>query len=81
MFNVIAAIIISKTSIQAHVHVQSMIRYSHAMTCLMAYHSEKRTEAISIMLQAIVAAMLAFVIMIHKPMKEVDHLEEGAAAK
>ena len=29
----------------------------------------------------IVAAMLAFVIMIHKSMKEVDHLEEGAAAK
>jgi hypothetical protein len=30
-----------------------MIRYSHAMTCLMAYRNEKRTEAISIMLQAI----------------------------
>jgi hypothetical protein len=30
-----------------------MIRYSHAMTCLMAYHNEKRTEAISIVLQAI----------------------------
>jgi hypothetical protein len=29
----------------------------------------------------IVAAMLAFVIMIHKSMKEVDHLEEGAATK
>jgi type I restriction enzyme, S subunit len=29
-----------------------MIRYSHAMTCLMAYHNEKRTEAISIMLQS-----------------------------
>jgi hypothetical protein len=29
----------------------------------------------------IVAAMLAFVIMIHKSMKKVDHLEEGAAAK
>jgi hypothetical protein len=29
----------------------------------------------------IVAAMLAFVIIIHKSMKEVDHVEEGAAAK
>ena len=29
-----------------------MIRYSHAMTCLMAYHNEKRTEAISIVLQS-----------------------------
>ena len=29
-----------------------MIRYSHAMTCLMAYHNEKSTETISIMLQA-----------------------------
>jgi hypothetical protein len=24
-----------------------MIRYSHAMTCLMAYHNKKRIEAIS----------------------------------
>jgi Transposase DDE domain len=29
-----------------------MIRYSHAMTCLMTYYDKKRTEAISIMLQA-----------------------------
>jgi len=29
-----------------------MIRYSHAKTCLMAYHNKKRTEAISIVLQA-----------------------------
>jgi hypothetical protein len=29
-----------------------MIRYSHAMTCLMAYHNKKRTEAICIVLQA-----------------------------
>jgi hypothetical protein len=29
-----------------------MIRYNHAMTCLMAYHNEKRTEAISIVLQS-----------------------------
>jgi hypothetical protein len=29
-----------------------MIRYSHAMTCLMAYHNKKRTEAISIVLQS-----------------------------
>jgi hypothetical protein len=28
-----------------------MIRYSHAMTCLMAYHNKKGTEAISIVLQ------------------------------
>jgi len=34
------------------VHVQSMIRYSHAMTYLMAYHNEKRIKTISIMLQA-----------------------------
>jgi NADP-dependent 3-hydroxy acid dehydrogenase YdfG len=32
------------------VHVQSMIRYSHA---LKAYHNEKRTKTIAIMLQAI----------------------------
>lgn len=30
-----------------------MIRYSHAMTCLMAHNDKKRTEAISIVLQAI----------------------------
>ena len=29
-----------------------MIRYSRAMTCLMTYYDKKRTEAISIMLQA-----------------------------
>jgi len=29
-----------------------VIRYSHAMTCLMAYHNKKRTESISIVLQA-----------------------------
>jgi hypothetical protein len=29
-----------------------MIRYSHAMTCLMAYHNKKRTEAICIVLQS-----------------------------
>src|SRR4249920_2366649 len=29
-----------------------MNRYSHAMTCLMAYHNKKRTEAICIVLQA-----------------------------
>jgi uncharacterized protein len=29
-----------------------MIRYSHAMTCLMTYYDKKRTESISIMLQA-----------------------------
>jgi hypothetical protein len=28
-----------------------MIRHSHAMTCLMAYHNKKGTEAISIVLQ------------------------------
>jgi hypothetical protein len=33
-----------------------MIRYSHAMTCLMAYHNKKRTEAISIVLQSILSA-------------------------
>jgi len=30
-----------------------MIRYSHAMTCLMAYNNKKRTEAIRIVLQDI----------------------------
>jgi len=30
-----------------------MIRYSHAMTCLMAYHNKKGTESISIVLQTI----------------------------
>ncbi|MDP9288681.1 MAG: hypothetical protein M3P08_10855, partial [Thermoproteota archaeon] len=35
-----------------HVPVQLVIRYSHAMTCLMAYHNKKRTESISIVLQA-----------------------------
>jgi hypothetical protein len=29
-----------------------MIRYSHAITCLMAYYNKKRTEAICIVLQA-----------------------------
>jgi hypothetical protein len=28
-----------------------MIRYSRAMTCLMAYHNKKGTESISIVLQ------------------------------
>jgi hypothetical protein len=41
-----------KSNKSKHVHVQSMIRYSHAMTCLMAYHNKKRTEAIPIVLQA-----------------------------
>jgi hypothetical protein len=36
-----------------------MIRYSHAMTCLMAYHNKKRTEAISIVLQSIVNPFLS----------------------
>jgi hypothetical protein len=31
-----------------------MIRYSHTMTRLMAYHNEKRIEAISIMLQDLI---------------------------
>jgi len=30
-----------------------MIRYSHGMTCLMAYQNKKGTEAISIVLQTI----------------------------
>ncbi len=41
-----------------HVPVQSMIRYSHAMTCLMAYHNKKGTEAISIVLQTRLLDML-----------------------
>jgi hypothetical protein len=35
-----------------------MISYSHAMTCLMTYHTEKRTEAISIVLQAMLYLLI-----------------------
>jgi hypothetical protein len=34
-----------------------MIHYSHTMTCLMAYHNKKGSEAISIVLQTIIAAI------------------------
>jgi len=41
----------SPTFCVLNVHAQSMIRYSHAMTYLMAYHNEKTTKTMSIMLQ------------------------------
>jgi hypothetical protein len=35
-----------------------MIHYSHAMTCLMAYHNKKGSEAISIVLQTTIYLIL-----------------------
>ena len=44
-------IVMSSDDWSEHVPIQSMIRYSVAMTCLMAYHNKKGTEAISVVLR------------------------------
>jgi D-arabinose 1-dehydrogenase-like Zn-dependent alcohol dehydrogenase len=60
-----------------------MIRYSHAMTCLMAYHNKKRTEAISIVLQATIDSQDTFsfsVVSGVRSMNEVFPLDRASEA-